>query len=542
MSTVRTPYSLQTVAALTVLLLLCAAPSQAAWYANEFTTNASGIARQLTTNIATSAVGQLTNVKLTEFTTNNWWAQAIVNTNIIVAPLPVGANSSLTWSNLQWALDQLTNTTADARQGRGVLFIPAGTYYVNNTLVIRNNGVKIVGAGPERTLIFASVDDKNVFEWQPTNSSYGGTWAYWLTVEDLSVRKNQKNYTQSQSAAFKLAPWNQNYSGHVCFRNLYVAGFYYGFYVSNAWDYIFEHVYAYGCNHSFWLSKVDACTLISCEAGDAYNVTYRTNWSGAPYSSGIEYINGGFQLVLINCEGRRADNFLHVGSGTIGVFISGLNLEEMWTGPHMRFDGGESVVIQNVRMARGSTNYNPRFKFTYAGTTASIIGFFPTDNINAWPEIEVPNSTFNLHYYGKYAVIVTNAATGQKTWVPHYISTTAGISFTNTPLYATHIISTQGFKLPQLSSIPTNVIDTAGTTTNWVLANVAGQLKLIATNKSAASSYLIRNLPAITIANLGGNGPTSPGAFVGDMVLDIYNDYNYLWIWDGELWRGVNNY
>lgn len=341
-------------------------------------------------------------------------------TNVIVVPSATGKAATDT-ANLQWALDQTTNNGVSYWGGNVEVFIPAGDYRVNDSLILKMQGTQVRGAGRERTRLWMTVHDKDLFRWQGVPGlSYGGTNAAWFVcIEDMTLRKPEAPWTVSRSSGIN---WTAPHSGQQnlsrgFFKNLSITGFFYGMRFNHSVGVLCENVEVYGNNHGFYCEKADSATFINCFAGDGYELDTGKNRFGTNYSTGWTYKSSGtsggtagFSLAILGGEGRGCNTLFDIQSGQFS--LQNFNIEHMYDGPVIRL--GSSLLgarIQNVTFrGRAATNRHPNIRFEGNTGQRTVIDSCTFSDSSAAPHLALSTAADFIHYRGP-AVQATNTAT-----------------------------------------------------------------------------------------------------------------------------------
>lgn len=404
-------------------------------------------------------------------------------TNVIVVPSATG-NAATDTANLQWALDQTTNNGVSYWGGNVEVFIPAGDYRVNDSLILKMQGTRVRGAGRERTRLWMTVHDKDLFRWQGVPGlSYGGTNAAWFVcIEDITLRKPEAPWTVSRSSGIN---WTAPHSGQQnlsrgFFKNLSITGFFYGMRFNHSVGVLCENVEVYGNNHGFYCEKADSATFINCFAGDGYRLDTGKNRFGTNYSTGWTYKSSGtsggtagFSLAILGGEGRGCNTLFDIQSGQFS--LQNFNVERMYDGPVIRL--GSSLWgarIQNVTFrGRAATNRHPNIRFEGNTGQRTVIDSCTFSDSSTAPHLAFSSAADFVHYRG-LAVQATNTATARN------FTLYSAPMFTNAPSpgdipYATST------GMAKWAAPPVSGGDK--TTNGWVI--VAGTAIQVATNGSA---------------------------------------------------------
>lgn len=343
-------------------------------------------------------------------------------TNYIVCAPATGVAATDT-ANLQYALDRSTNNGVNGWGGNTEIFIPAGDFRLNDSLVLRMHGTRLRGAGQLRTRLWMTANNKDAIIWNGLHGlNYGGTNAAWfISIEDLTLQKPVASWTAGMSAGINwTAPsvGMQNLSRGY-FKNLFIAGFFYGMRFNHTVGVLAQNVEAYGNNHGFYLEKVDAAVFLNCFAGDGYDLTTGGNRFGTDYSTGWTYKTGGvtgdtrgFSLAILGGEGRGCNTLFDIQCGLFS--LQNFNLERMYAGPPIQLGTGiMGARIQNVNfMGRYATNLQPNIRFEAGAGQRTVVDTCCFADSSAAPHLELNSTTDFVHYRGP-VVSVTNRATGQ---------------------------------------------------------------------------------------------------------------------------------
>lgn len=343
-------------------------------------------------------------------------------TNVIVVA-PATGDATRDTASLQWALDRTTNNGVTPYGGQSHVFIPAGDYRLNDTLLLRMHGLTIEGAGVERTRLYQTSATKPVFSFQGIpDLTYGGSNTLWyLTMKNFGVQKTLQPWTTSMSAAFdfrtRAAPMPQVLRSR--FENLKVAGFYYGFRFEHAVGVTMLNIEAYSCNHSYWLEKVDSAIFLNCFGGDGlsastnrFGTNYCTAWTYKPSSYAP-----GFNLVISGGESRRCNTVLDAQGGNVSV--RNMNVELMSGGPVFKVGASVgSADFANLRVQRLGGNTNAVIKVAAGkGAQTRVYGLDRDVDLSNYPVIELAGADDFVSYEGP-PVLVTNTGAARAYYLP----------------------------------------------------------------------------------------------------------------------------
>ena len=333
-------------------------------------------------------------------------------TNIIVVPPPTGV-AAIDSTNIQYCVDLATNNGVTPFGGQTEIYLQAGQYVIDRTIVLKASGITLRGAGIDRTRIVQTSATANAFDAHTlagfNESSTNAIW--YVTFKDFTLYKTIDTTSRTAGFGFVTAVSSSQKLSRALFENIKIYGFFYGLRVEHGVGLTCINVHAYNNNHGFWLEKADSAVFINCFAGDGLNNSSYTNNFGTNTSTAWTYKPSsyaeGFSLTIIGGESRRCNTVVDAQGGNVS--IEGMNIEVMPNGPVFKFSSGvKSVDIRGCRVQRLSTNTAPIVELASGvGPRTRIHALDRGADLSGAPVISLGGAGDYVNYTGP-AITITN--------------------------------------------------------------------------------------------------------------------------------------
>jgi hypothetical protein len=325
----------------------------------------------------------------------------------------------------------------DTYTGRRIVYLPAGRYYITNTLWLKNHGITVRGDGMYATLIRMQANTNAFGSW--TNRAL-----WYCNFEKFNVYKDVVLQSVATPAAFYFVASDSTQIAHrFGFDEVACSGFYYGIYVRHAVGLYAQRCEFYGCNYAFYMEKSDATTFVNCHAGDAYDsqsaIASATNRFGATHSAAWTYKNTptasrGFSLVVIGGESRRVDNVFDLQSGAVNIVGTHCELiyDSLLKASGSGVSGGIVSGLSCVNLVESRT---PHAAMRFLDGTGKRFSLGPCYWPYSRPLAQVEQAGDYVHYTGQPA-LMSNTVSSISWYMPvatNKVVVAAGNNVTVTP-------------------------------------------------------------------------------------------------------------